>query len=79
MSKRQLITFPNQLLKQICKPVIFPLNDETQENILQLKSTFRESFITKKIRTLGLAAPQIGVLQRFFIMPRSINYPDVKV
>jgi len=27
----------------------------------------------KKVRTLGLAAPQIGVLQRFFIMPKSLN------
>lgn len=79
MSKRQLITFPNQILKQVCKPITFPLTDQTQQNILQLKTTFRESFLTKNIKTLGLAAPQIGVLQRFFIIPRSINYAGVSI
>jgi len=28
---------------------------------------------------LGLAAPQIGVLQRFFIIPKSINYAGISI
>lgn len=31
----------------------------------------------KGVKTLGLAAPQIGVLQRFFLMPSSLNIQHI--
>jgi len=33
----------------------------------------------KKVKTLGLAAPQIGILQRFFIMPKNINFGGINI
>ena len=43
-------------------------------NISALKTSFRDSFLTIGKRTVGLAAPQIGVLQRFFITSKRMNY-----
>lgn len=37
------------------------------EDIYYLKACLRKNF--GEVRTLGLAAPQVGILKRFFVMP----------
>lgn len=62
----------SRYLKETSTSVMFPLNQTTLNNIEHLKSCFKHSL--KERTTLGIAAPQAGILQRFFIMPSKFNY-----
>ncbi len=65
-------------LRKECLPVSMPLNEEIKTTLIQmveyLKASQDDEFVKKNhIRAgVGLAAPQIGILQRFF----AIYYVD---
>ena len=60
--------------KTICQPLTFPLKSADLEEIEALKLAFKDAFTEHRVYTLGLAAPQIGVNKRFFVMPKNFNY-----
>ncbi len=39
-----------------------------------MKLAFKDAFTEHRVYCLGLAAPQIGVNKRFFVMPKNFNY-----
>jgi|JI6StandDraft_1071083.scaffolds.fasta_scaffold05810_1 peptide deformylase len=63
----RILALPAIELKTKCSLVHFPLSQETEEDILYLRSCLRKNF--GKVRTLGISAPQVGILKRIFIMP----------
>ncbi|MBX9705556.1 MAG: peptide deformylase [Gammaproteobacteria bacterium] len=59
---------PNHdVLKTVAQPVTFPLSQESEQTIADLKATFM-SLASPYGKPAGLAAPQIGVSQRIFIV-----------
>lgn len=59
---------PNHdVLKTVAQPVTFPLSQESEQTIADLKTTFT-SLASPYGKPAGLAAPQIGVSQRIFIV-----------
>lgn len=64
----------NKLLHKRCSPVSMPLSDATKKTLLEmldyLKASQNEEYAEKHhIRAgVGLAAPQIGLLQRMFVI-----------
>jgi peptide deformylase len=57
----------HQVLREMAQPVTFPLNVETIATIENLKTTFA-SLASPYGKPAGLAAPQIGVSLRIFIV-----------
>lgn len=68
----RILTVPAAELKTRCSLVHFPLSQETEDDIRYTKACLRKSFGT--VRTMGLAAPQVGILKRFFIMPANWKF-----
>ena len=58
----------------ISSPVTFPLGQEVKEEIVRLQHAYRNSFEEYEVYGLGIAAPQIGVNKRFFIMPQNLMF-----
>ena len=61
MAIRQILTDKDPLLHKVCKPV-----ETFDERLWQLLDDMAETL--KKADGVGLAAPQVGVLRRLFIM-----------
>lgn len=61
MAIRKIITKEFDVLKQVCKPV-----EEFDEKLMTLLDDMRDTLTDSK--GVGLAAPQIGVLKRIFLM-----------
>lgn len=57
----------HEVLREIAKPVTFPLDQQSQQTIADLKTTFA-SLASPYGKPAGLAAPQIGISQRIFIV-----------
>ena len=67
----KVLRVPNPLLKQVSQPVTFPLDSETIDDIYYLKTCFRKNF--EKNKMVGLAAPQVGISKRFFIIAKKLS------
>lgn len=67
-----IFTRPAHILSAVCPPVTFPLSNADKEAISHLKMCFKKNLGQRII--LGLAAPQAGLLNRFFIVPRNLSY-----
>jgi len=63
----RILVVPAVELATRCALVHFPLSQQTEEDIYYLKACLRKNFGT--VRTLGLSAPQVGILKRIFIVP----------
>lgn len=61
MATRTILTDQDPLLHKVCKPV-----EQFDERLWQLLDDMAETL--KKADGVGLAAPQVGVLRRLFIM-----------
>lgn len=59
--KRQIVYYPNPILEQEAQEVTFPLDQETKDLIADMWDTV-------KTKGVGLAAPQVGVSKRLFIV-----------
>jgi len=70
MAIRKIITIENELLRKVSKQV--KAFDENLENLLD---DMRETLI--KSTGVGLAAPQIGVLKRIFVVLCNNDYIEV--
>lgn len=64
MAERSIVIYGNPLLRKVCEPVE-SINQETKDLVSDLIDTL------KKAHGLGLAAPQIGVSRRVFILDLS--------
>lgn len=61
MAVREILLFPNPILKTVCEPVD-PNSEETKQLVQDLIDTVEAS------PGVGLAAPQIGVAKRAFVV-----------
>jgi peptide deformylase len=61
-----IVLYPNDMLKKLCEEV-----KEVDENLISTINSMRQEMY--KNNGVGLAAPQIGVLQRFFIVDCNDN------
>ena len=61
MALRKILTDKDEMLHKVCKPV-----EKFDEKLAQLLDDMHETL--DKAQGLGLAAPQIGVCRRIFIM-----------
>lgn len=57
----KLINYPNPILKTVCSPVI-EFNEELHNTLDQMKPIMLQS------NGIGLAANQVGITQRFFLL-----------
>jgi len=64
VAERSIVIYGNPLLRKVCEPVE-SINQETKDLVSDLIDTL------KKAHGLGLAAPQIGVSRRVFILDLS--------
>lgn len=77
MTVRKILTVPNdnEMLRSISAPVVDVAHAEIVSIISDLKDT-----LASTVNGIGLAAPQIGVLRRVFVMDFGTrNKPDVRV
>lgn len=72
MAVLPILTYPNQLLKTVCAPVL-KIDDEVLSFIDDLLETMRSS-----PGCVGIAAPQVGVLKRIVIVDAS-KHPKATV
>lgn len=61
MSTLKILTFENEILHKVCKPVV-----HFDENLWNLLDDMKQTLLSKE--GAGLAAPQVGVLKRAFIV-----------
>jgi len=61
MSTLKILTFENEILHKVCKPVV-----HFDENLWDLLDDMKETLLFNK--GVGLAAPQVGVLKRAFVI-----------
>ncbi|MEA2031024.1 MAG: peptide deformylase [candidate division Zixibacteria bacterium] len=64
MAERPIVIYGDPVLRKVCEPVD-KINQGTKDLVSDLTDTL------KKAKGLGLAAPQIGVLKRVFILDLS--------
>lgn len=57
----KLVKYPNEILKKVCEKVV-EFNKELSDNLDQMRE------IMKANKGIGLAANQVGISQRFFIV-----------
>ena len=71
MTKFKILLHPDQKLKKVCKPVLEVTEDLNELSTKMLTTMYNASGI-------GLAAPQVGILRRIFVMDCSDdeNKPD---
>lgn len=63
MTVRSIITYPNPILRQISQSIESPGNEETKKLVIDLCETMDASG-----HSVGIAAPQIGKLQRIVVI-----------
>ncbi|MFP4457928.1 MAG: peptide deformylase [Clostridia bacterium] len=90
MAIRKIFHLGNDLLRKKSEIVEFPLSNEDEQLLIDLKDTLH-NFIKENGFGRGIAAPQIGVLKRalcldmtgdnpkFFINPEITYYSDEKI
>ena len=70
----EILTYPHPTLKKVAKPVN---HDEITD---ELRATFGEmAELMNEARGVGLAAVQVGILKRFFIMISDLESDEPKV
>ena len=65
---KEIIKWPDPILSQKCKEVALPLSKEDEADLNELYDTLKNTN-----NAVGLAAPQIGVLKRMFVIRKQIN------
>lgn len=70
MSTLKILTYENELLHKVCKPVI-----KFDDNLWNLLDDMKETLLTSG--GVGLAAPQVGVLKRVFIVNVNNSFFEV--
>ncbi len=72
MPARPIVLYPDPRLKVVCEPTI-----EVEDAVRAAASDLRDTMDAGPPRTVGIAAPQIGVLSRITIVDTSRNpkYP----
>jgi len=77
MAIREILTYPDQVLRQHARPVADPASDEVRQLVQDLADTMYDA------PGVGLAAPQIGVLLRVAVTDtrwrEEDENPDLKV
>ena len=66
-----VLTVPNPLLNQLAHRVTFPLDQDTTNDVYFLKTCLKKNY--NKHKAVGLAAPQVGILKRIFIIARDLT------
>lgn len=61
MTKRNIITIPDPVLRQVCQPIV-----KVDDNIRALADDMLETMY--EAPGIGLAASQVGILQRMFVL-----------
>ena len=64
MAERRIVTYGDPVLREVCEPV-----EEINQEIKDLVSSMTDTL--KEANGLGLAAPQVGVAKRLFIVDLS--------
>ena len=70
MATRKIITEGDEILRKVCKPVV-----NFDENLHQLLDDMKETL--ERSTGVGLAAPQVGVLKRVFVILLNNCYFEV--
>ena len=70
MALRKILTQENEILHKVCKPVV-----RFDENLFTLLDDMKETL--EKANGVGLAAPQVGVLKRLFVISVNNCYFEV--
>jgi peptide deformylase len=72
MPVREILLLGNPILRQSCNPVKAPRSDEVRSVISDLRDTLSD-FRSRRGFGRGIAAPQIGVLQRIIVVNSDYN------
>ncbi len=61
MARQKIVIYGDEVLREMCTPV--------KEITPELKEFIEEMFVTlRRVKGVGLSAPQVGVTERFFIL-----------